>query len=345
MPFCKFLSCWFWGNCSTMSRVLISSRCNWGHHDSVRLQHYTCIVRQSQRGLDERNPGSRMSWWFRKSLGCDAIPWRRAGCRLFDLLILTLASTNRDGSPQFILCSKRESILLNFENKLSSTGSLAMVKTLVLWLINEVPCEVIGWLSRLPPLQDSQKFPIAFVCFFRLLECGPTLIEWQNLKAFGLGCWWGYCMVLDIAHQTWMFGKLIWIIFRRLMGCDPLNLPTLTNTIRYLSFPTKSGIFRNLFGDWAMTLFQAMNLGPIECSIHQATLQTFVVVTFNINVLTRVNPDTWGQKICIFAKGVPSVHEPFVGRTVGEEGGTGVRAYDDMIIWSRYDMWYAYNGI
>jgi len=62
-------------------------------------------------------------------------------------------------APIQILCSKRESILLNFENKLSSTGSLAMVKTLVLWLINEVPCEVIGWLSRLPPLQDSQNSP------------------------------------------------------------------------------------------------------------------------------------------------------------------------------------------
>ena len=158
MPFCKFLSCWFWGNCSTMSRVLISSRCNWGHHDSVRLQHYTCIVRQPERGLDERNPGSRMSWWFRESLGCDAIPWRRAGCCLFDLLILILAATNRDGSAQFILCPKRESILLKFEDKLSSRVSLAMVKTLISYIM-------INQWGSLSSLQDSPNSP-----FLRVLH-------------------------------------------------------------------------------------------------------------------------------------------------------------------------------
>ena len=49
-------------------------------------------------------------------------------------------------------------------------------------------------------------------------------------------------------------------------------------------------------------------------------------------IVTRVNPDTCGQKIDFLLKVFPSVHEPFVGRTVGEKGGTGVNAYDDMII-------------
>lgn len=200
MPFCKFLSCWFWGNCSTMSRVLISSRCNWGHHDSVRLQHYTCIVRQPERGLDERNPGSRMSWWFRESLGCDAIPWRRAGCCLFDLLILILAATNRDGSAQFILCPKRESILLKFEDKLSSRVSLAMVKTLISYIM-------INQWGSLSSLQDSPNSP-----FLRVLHAFWVWTNAHRMAEFE-GVWFrllvGYCRVLDIVHQTWIFGKLI----------------------------------------------------------------------------------------------------------------------------------------
>lgn len=89
---------------------------------------------------------------------------------------------------------------------------------------------------------------------------------------------------------------------------------------------------------------------------HQATLQTFVVVTFNINVLAsqfRCSKLLWSpesipilaaKKYAVLLKVFPSVHEPFVGRTVGEKGGTGVNAYDDMIIWSRYvcDMYIVY---
>lgn len=142
------------------------------------------------------------------------------------------------------------------------------------------------WLAfKASPSPGFSKFPMP-LCVARILSVDQRSSNgriWRRLVlAVGGGTAWSWILRIKPGCLENYFESF----FRRLMGCDlwvylPLGIPFVTFLFLL------NGEFFATSLEIEQWHFFIISHEPwtIECSIHQATLQTFVVVTFNINVL------------------------------------------------------------